>query len=236
MTTASAQSPDPRCGACPVRKESERLCRKENGKHPPDCPTANKRDLIEKALKLYKTETMLPFARTAAIVEKETYAPNPDNGVIQARHTRLVEIVNFARHMGYKKLGLVFCIGLRTEAAVVNEVLETNGFTVASAICKVGNVPKEELGLTLADQPDPNDPESMCNPILQAELMNDAGVDFNILLGLCVGHDSMFLGHIKAPATVLAVKDRTNGHNPIACLYAYDSYAGYLKKPLFPEN
>ena len=234
--TASPKSPDPRCGACPVRKESERLCRKENGRHPPDCPTANKKELIAKTLKLYKAEPMYRFARNAAIVEKESYAPHPTNGVIQARFPRLVEIVNFARHMGYKKIGLVFCIGLREEAAVVTEVFETNGLTVASAICKVGNVPKEELGLTLQDQPDPDDPEGMCNPILQAELMNEAQTEFNVLLGLCVGHDSMFLHHAKAMSTVLAVKDRSNGHNPLACVYAYNSYAGYLKKPLFPNG
>lgn len=232
----SPQTPDPRCGACPIHKEGERLCRKENGKHPPDCPTLHKKELIAKTLQMYKSEHMLPFARTAAVVEAETYAPHPLNGVIQARLPRLVEIVNFARHMRYTKLGLVFCIGLRNEAAIVNEVLETNGFAVASAVCKVGNIPKDELGLRPDQQPDPDDPESMCNPVLQAELMNEAAVDFNILLGLCVGHDSMFLQHVKAPATVLAVKDRSNGHNPLACVYAYDSYASYLKKPLFPNG
>ncbi len=34
----------------------------------------------------------------------------------------------------------------------------------------------------------------MCNPVLQALIMNDAKVDFNVLLGLCVGHDSMCPG------------------------------------------
>ena len=117
--TTELQQPDPRCGACPVRKESERLCRTAAGKHPPDCPTANKKALIEKTLKLYKDDPIYRFARAAAIVEKETYAPHPTNGVIQGRFPRLVEIVNFARHMGYKKIGLVFCIGLREEAAIV---------------------------------------------------------------------------------------------------------------------
>jgi enoyl-CoA hydratase/carnithine racemase len=40
--------------------------------------------------------------------------------------------------------------------------------------------------------------------------------DFNVLLGLCVGHDSLFLKYAEAPCTVLAVKDRMLGHNPLA--------------------
>jgi len=39
-----------------------------------------------------------------------------------------------------------------------------------------------------------------------------------------VGHDSLFLMHSKAPATVLVVKDRVLGHNPVAALYTSHSY------------
>jgi uncharacterized metal-binding protein len=44
------------------------------------------------------------------------------------------------------------------------------------------------------------------------------------MLGLCVGHDSLFLKHIKGYATVFAVKDRVTGHNPMAALYTVRSY------------
>ena len=40
-------------------------------------------------------------------------------------------------------------------------------------------------------------------------------------MGLCVGHDSLFLKYAEAPCTVLAVKDRLLGHNPLAAIY-YD--------------
>ena len=53
--------------------------------------------------------------------------------------------------------------------------------------------------------------------------------DFNILLGLCVGHDSLFFKYAEAPCTVLAVKDRVFGHNPLAAIYNIDSYYRYLK-------
>jgi uncharacterized metal-binding protein len=59
---------------------------------------------------------------------------------------------------------------------------------------------------------------------------NEAGVDLNVLLGLCVGHDSLFLKYAKAPSTVLTVKDRVTGHNPLADLYPLDSYYAWLKE------
>jgi len=53
-----------------------------------------------------------------------------------------------------------------------------------------------------------------------------------VLLGLCVGHDSLFFKHATAMGTVLAVKDRLLGHNPLAAIFQYESYYRYLKKPL----
>ena len=50
--------------------------------------------------------------------------------------------------------------------------------------------------------------------------MNEQKTDFNIMIGLCVGHDSLFLKHVEAPTTVLIVKDRVLCHNPVGALYA----------------
>jgi len=69
----------------------------------------------------------------------------------------------------------------------------------------------------------------MCNPIFQARLLNRQKCHFNILLGLCVGHDSMFFKYAEAPTTVLAVKDRVTGHNPLAAIYTLDSYYRKIK-------
>ena len=33
---------------------------------------------------------------------------------------------------------------------------------------------------------------SMCNPIFQAKMLNEAKTDLNVVVGLCVGHDSLF--------------------------------------------
>ena len=225
--------PEPRCGACPVKDPSKRRCRREDGAAPSDCPTIFEQELARELLeKRYKSaaETKI-FAVNAAKTEREGYKLCPGGG-LAPDVPRIVEIVHFARMMGYRKLGLIFCFGLRSEAAVVNRILEVNSFEVVSVCCKVGNVPKGGLGLTPDDQLDPSGPEPMCNPILQAELVNKAKVDFNIMMGLCVGHDSLAISSVKAPLTVLAVKDRLMGNNPLAPIYVIDSYMGYLKRPL----
>ena len=141
--------------------------------------------------------------------------------------------MDFARRCGFTHLGLAFCIGLRAEAAVVSRILRANGFTVDSVVCKNGGVPKEELGLTDEDKVTPGEFERMCNPIGQAVTLARAGTELNLLLGLCVGHDSLFMRHSVAPVTVLAVKDRVLGHNPLAAIYLAD---GYYSAKLFPHD
>ena len=89
--------------------------------------------------------------------------------------------------------------------------------------------------------------ETMCNPITQAEVLNEEGVDLAILLGLCVGHDTLFFKYCNVPCTVLAVKDRVLAHNPLAAIYLADSLyysrvktksdkVGKGKKVVIPEN
>ena len=64
----------------------------------------------------------------------------------------------------------------------------------------------------------------MCSPITQAEILNSEGTEFNIVVGVCVGHDSLFIKYSQAPVTVLIAKDRVFGHNPAAGLYLSGSY------------
>jgi len=60
-------------------------------------------------------------------------------------------------------------------------------------------------------------------------VLNREKTEFNILLGLCVGHDSLFFKYSEALCTVLAVKDRLLGHNPLAAVYTLDTYYRALK-------
>ena len=113
---------------------------------------------------------------------------------------------------------------------MVTEIFENNGFEVVSVCCKVGAIPKESIGIKKEEKiSGPEWHESMCNPIAQAEILNSEKVDFVVLMGLCVGHDTLFIKYCKMPMTVLAVKDRVTGHNPLAAVYLSHSYYERLR-------
>ena len=222
-----------RCGHCTLPAR-ERSCLNPKGKGPKGCPTLNKRDLIEESRKEYGEKEIGEFARQASIQEGEGYA-NRDRKpfLLHPIKSRIQEICEFAHRMGYTRLGLAYCIGLATEGALVVQILEAQGFDVVSVICKVGSIPKEEIGVQEGEKIRIGHYESMCNPILQAKIMNDALTQLNIALGLCVGHDSLFFQYAHAPTTVLAVKDRVSGHNPLGPIYTSASYYARLMKKGF---
>ena len=88
--------------------------------------------------------------------------------------SRLEETMELAKRMGYKRLGVAFCVGLRYETTLLVPILENRGFEVVSVCCKCGSVPKEELGLKAWEKINPEGLEAMCHPIAQAELLNEA--------------------------------------------------------------
>jgi len=221
----------PGCARCPFEPQV-RICQDEGGQAPPFCPTVNRAPVIEKALEEFKKPEILEFARQASIQEGEGYADRK-LGYARARPVkpRITEIIEFAGKMGYKKLGLAFCIALCKEARVVEGLLAANGFTVVSGLCKMGRAPKELLGVRDDQKIKIGCFESMCNPIAQALLFNEEKTEFNVMIGLCVGHDSLFLKYADAPCTVFAVKDRLLGHNPLAAIYTIDTFYRSLKVP-----
>ena len=171
--------------------------------------------VLSRALKMYEADKELTgFARAAAKVEATGYM----------KWTRVEDTIEFAHEMGYRTLGIASCIGLKREAAILESILKDNGFSVASAICKTGGVPKEKIGLKDSEKVSPGGFEAMCNPIAQAMILDAAGSQLNIVMGLCVGHDSLFYRTSKAPVTTLVAKDRVLGHNPVAALYNHQSY------------
>ena len=217
------------CAKCPFANK-ERVCMKPDGKNPPFCATKLSPQTTEKAKEIYRSEEVYKFAKEAAI--QEGLSAQVVDGVRMQVKPRIVETVEFCRRMGYKHLGLAFCGGLVKEARIVNEILETNGFKVTSAMCKAGGVDKSFLDLTDEQKKNGGGHESMCNNINQALILNEAGTEFNIMLGLCVGHDALFLKQSNAYCTVFASKDRAMGNCPLQPIYLYDSYCSYLKKPL----
>ena len=196
------------------------------------CPTLIGKADRQKAQEEYRKKEVAEFARQATIQEGECYAGRDKKPyVMHPVKPRMQEICEFAHKMGYSRLGLAFCGCLAREAAVVDQILKNHGFETVSVVCKAGAVPKEEIGVRDDEKIHIGEHESMCNPVLQAMLLNKASTHLNIVLVLCVGHDSLFFKYAEAPSTVLAAKDRVTGHNPLACIYTSGSYYSWVKSP-----
>jgi len=132
--------------------------------------------------------------------------------------------MEFAERMCYKRLGVAYCVGVQYEVSLLVPILENRGFEVVSVCCKCGSVRKEELGFEEWEKISPGTFEPMCHPIAQAAVLASYNTELNIMVCLCVGHDSLFLKNSKAPCTVLAAKDRVFGHSPLLALYLSRSY------------
>lgn len=163
---------------------------------------------------LYKEKENNEIVLTAAKIEGNYYG----------KLSRVEETILFIKNMGYKKIGVVCCVGVLKEARIFSNLLRDKGFDVISAACKIASADKTVLGIVQEDKICPHQGENYCNPIMQAKLMKDEGVDFIVAMGLCVGHDVLFLKYVDIPTTVLFAKDRITGHNPAAVLYNAKSY------------
>ena len=138
-----------------------------------------------------------------------------------------VLIKSSSRRMGFRRIGIATCVGLLTEARTAARIFRKAGFEVYGVACKVGAQPKTAIGIPEHCQAVG---KNMCNPILQAKLLNRAKVDLNVVIGLCVGHDSLFYKYAEALTTTLVTKDRVLGHNPAAALYQAEAYYSRLLK------
>lgn len=139
---------------------------------------------------------------------------------LEAEHymkiTRIEEVIRFAQEMNYSVLGMAFCVGLAKEAKDLSAIF-SQYFKVHSVCCKICGVDKKEFGLPNIK---PERYEAACNPIGQAKYLNEAQTEFNLIVGLCVGHDSLFTEYSKAPVSTLVVKDRVLAHNPLGAIYS----------------
>jgi uncharacterized metal-binding protein len=223
-------TPLPGCASC-GHEAARKICMTEDGLSSKGCPTLVYEEVFAEADKEYNRSEILEFARQASRQEAACYANRHERPyVMQPTKTRIVEIYEFAGKMNYKRLGLAFCMGLAKEADIVADILDERGFEVVSVLCKAGRTSKDRIGLNDEEKIYQGTDEAMCNPIFQAKLLNHAKTEFNILLGLCVGHDSIFFKYAEAPTTVLAVKDRVTGHNPLAAIYLSDTYYKKIKQ------
>ncbi len=216
---------DPAGAYCP---DNVRACRvgESTERGPGYCPTKVDLDGINDAASKYDDAEVRRISQVSAVVEAAGYC----------KWTRVQEICEFAKRMGFKKIGIATCISFVDHAKVLSGIFESHGFEVASVACKHGGIPKEELGIKDEEKIHPGNYEAICNPVGQADLLKRAGCEFNVVLGLCVGHDSLFFKHAQGLTTVLVAKDRVLAHNPIGALNLADTYYSELWGPDRPEK
>ncbi len=196
------------CSACSVLS-----CKNNDGNYPSFCLTKSlDQDLLQESLDIYDNDERYgTIAQVSAGIEGDFYG----------QKTRVEETIEFIKRIGAKKIGIATCVGLIPETRLFTKLLDKEGIAYYTVGCKVGAVDKTRIGIPEEKKLNRGcGHESMCNPILQAKILNEQKTDFNIMIGLCVGHDSLFLKHVEAPTTVLIVKDRVLCHNPVAALYS----------------
>ncbi len=197
-------------------------CANRKSSYPEFCPTA--------ALTEEEINEVTDLYMKNRVNRKVSIASAEIEGSFYGKYTRVEEIVEFARRIGAKKIGIATCIGLLEESRIFAKILKLNGFEVYGVSCKVGSVNKTTIGVdekyTCVTGP------VMCNPIMQAKLLNKEKTDLNVVVGLCVGHDSLFYKYAKGLTTTLITKDRVLAHNPVGALYQSRAY--YKKLLLAP--
>jgi uncharacterized metal-binding protein len=215
----------PGCAYCP---STVRACRQGEGdeRGPGFCPSKVDPDGIAEAWEAYSDPFHARVAQVSALIESEGYC----------KWSRVEEICHFATRMGFRKVGIAMCISFVDLARVFSAILESHGLDVVSVACKNGGISKEDIGLKDDEKIRPGTFEPMCNPISQAELLNRAGCELNVIMGLCVGHDSLFIKHSKGLVTTLVTKDRVLAHNPVGALHLADTYYRRVWGPNKPEK
>lgn len=118
------------------------------------------------------------------------------------RWTRIEEIAQLSNKMGFARIGVGHCPSMDREARWVAEFLRDRGLDAA--------VPPKA---------------GSCDPVSQAAFFAGSETQFNVIAGMCVGHDALFVRHSVAPVTSLIVTDRRFRHNPVAALYTSRSYS-----------
>ncbi|MFX1323319.1 MAG: DUF1847 domain-containing protein [Promethearchaeota archaeon] len=181
-----------------------------------NCPMISSPEITKEAMDLYiNDEFVKKSTNVASIVEAKGYIHWP----------RLKDTIEYAKGMGFKKLGIASCVGLQNEAERTAEILINYGFEVYSACCKTGSISKTKVGVpkefTMISKTGYPIGFVTCNPVSQALLLNKAKTELNLIIGLCVGHDVTFTYLSDAPVTTFIAKDRSNPHNPAAVLYTH---------------
>lgn len=123
-------------------------------------------------------------------------------GLGYGRWTRLREVAELAQRMGYGRIGVGYCPDMVREAVLTALFLR-------------------DYQLSVQLPPEPLD----CEPFGQAALFAQQGTQLNVVAGMCVGHEAVFIRASQAPVTVLVARDDRLRHNPAAALYTAETYS-----------
>lgn len=141
--------------------------------------------------------------------------------------TRVQDTIKFACYLGAKRVGIATCTIMLNETRIMAKLLRKAGFEVEAIGCKVDSNHRADLDLPPSEC---GKDAVLCNPIMQALLLNEARTDLNISLGLCVGHDALFAKYSEAPVTTLVAKDFPAANNPCSVLYTAVDGGVYARK------
>ena len=195
----------PQCAKCTILRCG---AAEKNKNVPASCPTEKYPDLVGETKEHYALpENQAVIQGWFGLMSKIL---DPEKPREKFSWTRVDEVMEYAKLRGMTRLGIASCYALLPESKLLSDILEGNGFDVVSVSCLCGEVNPKEMGMP---------GNIFCNPIMQAEVLNREKTELNLMVGLCVGHDILFLRHCKGETTPLVVKDRALGHNPVAALY-----------------
>ena len=198
------------------------LCRKmgcwrgDDEGTPSYCQANNYVAEIKNANEMYATPEVVDIYTAACVVGKKK----------DGYRARIEEALDFAREMKFSRVGFAACVAFGKELEVIRRLFEKAGIEVFSAGCQIGRSSATDRGLPhLEAYPD----NSTCNPIAQAEILNNAETQLNFIIGLCMGHDILFTRYSRAPVSTLIVKDRLLGNNPAAAIYGWHARRSLFK-------
>lgn len=150
---------------------------------------------------------MVALYQNQAINDVYSHADNLVAGGKAGQLSRLEEIMLFCKAQHYNIIGIAYCFSMESLAKQTSDYLISQGLRVRSYRCTLNGIKECEINPNLGRSVN-------CNPLGQAQAINQEPVDFVIEMGLCLGHDVLFHQHLKKPFTVFVVKDRVHDNDP----------------------
>ncbi len=155
-----------------------------------------------------KTETIEQYQESSNCEIIKAAAHLVDNGKA-GKLSRFQEIIEFSKSMNYKKIGLAYCYGMERQAIAIQKIFSENELTILPISCSVGGLKQSEVNVASCIH------KVSCNPLGQAQQLNDENVDFTLVMGICLGHDILLQRNLKMDFTTIVVKDRVHNHSPL---------------------